>query len=827
MPDSGLNGESMQKMKALQNIAKVFFVVFSTIIFALPKSGASWKESKGFFTLKSVNGRGAFIDPDGKPFYSLAMVYAYGPESPTYKKDLASADVISELKKMKEYGFNTLNLYGDQYLDDVLNWCEQNNMAFYPRTSCSSEEFPDFMDPAFRDSAKHSYDKYLGKIKNYRCVLAVDMDLRWMYRDVDWSGKKHPSLPALGKSTVAYFPKWLKLKYGRVMALNRAWGKTYAEFEDVLADSRIIEKGAFVKLERSAWRDDVAEYVHWAINDFLKDLTFYMKGVDPNHMITYTTELPEIFSFPVSNKQNSGIDFASPVHYNADTDFGRDWISLAKIIAQCKFHSDLTGEPAYISESGWRTKPLEQKPPLLTYAMARPGDEKHKAELYIRQAASVAALPFLTGWSYFMWYDKWLEGDFGFINDDGSPKPIAVAGKAANAAIKVNWEAEKEPAVYLYYPQYAFGSPLGGFVQYKGFIATYEYDFLSEYDSASRKAAAGDYAALSGLPAAFNRAWAPFKYVQALPKDQKPVLLCGDALEQLSLADRGKLDKKNTISFCRAGIMDEKLRDIEPWYLKSAGIEPSAYEPEKTVIDISRLVGDGKAQTVKCYGGDAEFKVYYADNGDLKYASASGQSIMLGNDSFSDLQVLAGSKGENVAAPLRIKYTDGTSEEVFLGPTVPPLSEKPAFGHVGMLSTVDGDQAYVTHVADLPLNPVKKIASITLPSEKDICVFAVSATRYGTARSKYVTVDFNGVKIAGRTAWATFIRPPGPKTEYKVLASFENGCPAVVQSRNGKHIVFLYDALSWNGEPDDISAQAFQQSAMLKQLLGMVGREVK
>lgn len=789
---------------------------------------ANWRNSKDYFKLGDVKGKQVFLDPDGKPFYSLAMVYAYGPESPSFKKELKPEDVIAELQKMKEHGFNTLNLYGDMYLDQVLSWCEENNIAYYPRTSYTSEEFPDFMDPEFRNKAKHSYDKYLEKIKNFRCVLAIDMDQRWMFRDSDWAGRNHPSIPALGRITVGYFPRWLKLQYGRVGALNKKWKKSYASFDDVLLDKDIILDNSFVKMGLVPWRDDVVEFAHWVINDFLKDLTSYMRTIDPSHLITYTTELPEVFLFPVSTRENSGIDFISPVHYNSDADFGRDWISLAKLIMQCKFQSDLNGMPAYISESGWRTKPLEQKPPLMSYASAKLGDENHLAELNIRQNTAIAAMPFMTGWAYFKWYDKWYEGDFGYIRDDGSDKPISAAGRLMNPALRINMQGEKAPEAYIYYPQYAFGSPKAGYCQLKTVVFLLEYDFVSVYEEYCARAAAV-YKANPGpdmlkeklftdLVPLYSRSWYPFRFISGPKNDGKPVLLAGNSLEQLSEKDRKLFIHMKTVTFGETGIYNERFEKTMPWYLEAVGISEHMYQTEQLNIDLSKLFGKGGTSAQDCAANDGVFKLYRDDKGGPGYARCEGQRIDISPEAVTKLHFLAASSEGNIAAEITLFYSDGSSEKALLGPTVPPWSEEPAFGHLAMNANINGKKVFLAHIPDVPVNPMKKLAGIQLPDEPDVCVFSVFGSRYGVVRNCVVNVDYNGVKLSGVTPWMLFLKP-GAKGTYKVLASFDNGSPAIVQSKDGKHIAFLYDTLTWDGTDKEISALLKKDSALLKQLI--------
>ncbi|MEA3347233.1 MAG: beta-galactosidase, partial [Candidatus Auribacterota bacterium] len=418
-------------------------------------------QGKDFFKIRNIKGRPIFISPEGEPFYAISMVYAYGPESGPNKGDLTAGKVIKELERMKEHGFNTIDLYGDFFLKEMLDWCESNEMSLYFRTSYTHlpdfpghlRDFPDFMDGNFREKAKQQYADFLILIKDYRCVLAVDMDQRWLF-EIHWNGEKRFDVPKLGPSGVKYLPVWMKDKYKNIEVLNKLWKKKYSGFEDILKDDEIIKSGVVQPLNRHPWRVDLVEYSNWTINDFLLELTCYMKLVDPNHMITYTTELPEPVPFPLSTKENSGIDFISPVHYNNDSDFDRDWVANGEMFYMTKFHYDLQKLPVYINETGFRTSPLAANPANMGYASARFNDEEHLADLYLIQTALMDTYPWLLGWAWFKWYDKLHEGDFGYVRDDNSLKPVSKLGKVINARIPINMNAEDTPEVWVYYPEH-------------------------------------------------------------------------------------------------------------------------------------------------------------------------------------------------------------------------------------------------------------------------------------------------------------------------------------------------------------------------------------
>jgi hypothetical protein len=822
----------------------------------------------GYFKLGVVNGRQILVDPHGDPFYSIGMVYAYDPERGPLAGKLSAEKVIEELASMKRHGFNTLNLYGERFLDEILSWCDKNKMAVYFRTNYTPDlkdfpkklsEFPDFMDPVFRRNSQRYYDKFLNAIKKYHSVLAVDMDQRWLF-DLDYGGGKRYGTPKLGPAGVRRLPAWLRKKYnGDIDILNGLWRKKYREFEDVLQDGQIVANGAVQDLKRHPWRVDIVEYTQWTINDFLREQTAYMRSIDPNHLITYTTDWPEIIPFPISTKENSGIDFISPVHYNALQDFHRDWISNGELIYQTKWHNDLSHLPVYISETGFRTSPLEQNPPNMTYAMAEKGNEYHQAQMYLEQTTLMDVYPWFLGWAWFKWYDKYSEGDFGYLRDDGSLKPVSRLGQYLNNKIAVNMKAEKRPQVWIYYPDYALASPYPSFDQCRSLVMILEHEFLAEHEKMINEAlkfvitpdkSVAGTELLNKLTNAFDEKWLPFAFTSTIPEDDKPVILAGRALEQLSLADRKALAGKRTITFGRVGISDERYNDTEHWYAEIVGIKPQDYAKEIIHIELNRLFNndgiswngnkkdgdfDGLGNTFSAEKLPSGNEIFSADegigfifpdkeDGASNNIKCSGQIVDVKEDNYNEIFFLVAAHGGDACGEVVLNYSDGSNQARHLGPTVSDWRYKPSFAKIAAQSylnskTHDANQnAYISQIS-APCSVEKRLASIQLPANGNIHVFAISLIKGGVVDNAQVTVTSKkGNKQAGLTSWMLSLKRK-KQASYKILATFKNGSPAIVQSKDGQHTSFLYDPFTSQGSDNDISLDASGGSQILKEAL--------
>lgn len=573
-----LSGERVSAENNLKEIVSTFKVLTNL---------TDWTRGDRF-KLSAIADREIFLDPTGMPFYSKGMIYSYGPDQGPLKEDLTLERVIGDLTIIKNHGFNTLNLYGDKFLDEVLAWCDKNKIAVYPRADYTnfpsieefSAQYPDFMNLRFRKLAKHSLDRLLTITKSHKCVLAIDLDQRWLF-DIDWRGSKRSGVPKLGPKSLEYFPKWLENKYKNIESLNKVWFRQYVNFEELLSDKDIIVDSNIRNLSKKPWRLDFVEYTLWTINDFLKDITSYIRTIDPYHLITYTDDLPEVIPFPISTPQNSGVDFISPVHFNSKEDFNRDWIGAAEFLYMTKWLHDLYNMPVYINDTGFRTSALAQDPPNMAYALAKEYDEVHVAELYFRQMSLMTACPWIIGWGYFMLYDKLAEGDFGYIRDDRSLKPVSSFGQFFNKKLFPNMTAEKNPQLWLYYPGYALSSPFPSYQQYKSLVIILEDAFFTQHEALVQKTLPyianptkeiTKIAFLQELSSIFNSTWVPFKFTSSIPSDNAVIVLAGRALEQLSENDRSALSTKKTITLGLIGIRDERYKDTEPFCLSVMGI---------------------------------------------------------------------------------------------------------------------------------------------------------------------------------------------------------------------------------------------------------------
>jgi len=746
---------------------------------------------------------GAFLDPEGQSFYVQGMTYAY------QKPDtITEAVVIGELAHMRTLGFNAVNLYPrsgfntdaglqSDFLPEILSCADHNRMAVYIRPWYKDAPvFPDFMDPQYRQQAKDSLEAVLNLARPHPSVLAVDLDHRWLF-GVDWWGNRRYGVPQLTGHTLAYLPTWLQGRFGTIDALNAAWGKKYVTFTNVLTDPEIVPHGRVIDLEMCPWRVDLLDYTLWAMDDFMADVISYAGTVAPNHLGTYTNDRAEVIPFPLSTRASSGIDFISSAHYNFKNDYYRDWASRAKLTQETLWQRDLYDLLTFVRESGWR---MSQTKPNNDWAWSL--SDAHKAELYLRQATLMAVYPWIPGWAYFKWYDKPEEGDFGFLNDDGSQRPIADLAECINPYIQVNTTGRRPPQRWVYYPEYALAAPYAAYEHYKTLVEILEYDFFQVYEERVTETldqvpycpAITNTRLFTDLVNVFNEHWQPFAFTSTVPTGDFSILLAGRALELLSLDDRDALAQKRTVTFGPVGTSDERFRSTTPWYAKVVSLTVSP--PDRVMASSACPAAAGP--TVNILGYPIMAHAGRSVEVDIEWCNLPASA-------YQDYNLIV--QIENWDIDPGIVYWHD-------------LTEFAPAGHFTVTLDIDPEH---TLVYTQPVTGSRYVAAFISKTDGwGVPPLALDATSKDTTIQprRWVTVTTScGLVCPAWTGWT--VQPLSGA--YRALATFQggelDGQPAIVQSLDGRHTAFLYDVLSWKPISSDLERAKIDESLACHYLL--------
>jgi hypothetical protein len=771
-------------------------------------AAAAWTPGTAFH-MGEAAGRPCLLDPRGQPYKSVGMVWAYGPERGPLQAALTPERVITHLKIMKALGFNTLNLYGDRFVPEMLEWCDDHEMAVYFRTCYfppdypkALREYPDYMDPELRRAAKDHYEKLLREIEGHPSVLAIDMHHSWMF-PLEWNGAVRFDRPMLREKSVAYLPQWLNDQYGAVSNMNRQLGTSYTSFRHVLQDTELLQNGSFRSLSNHPLRKDIVNYTLWTEQDFIQDLTAHIH-TQSTVMVTLTTEHPECI--PEFNPPpETGVAFMSPVHYNGIADFIRDPYGLCKLIYETRWHYDLQGRPAYISETGWRTSVLGQDPFNRDYAWLIPPTEENMARAYAEQFALMNVLPWISGYGYFKLYDKPVEGDFGYLRDTGEKKPLAYIGDAINEAFETAALPDIEPEVWIYYPEYALASHRPGFQQFKTWVACYEQPFLQalsnrvdQYWNGLRdgNAEAGS-AFAQALTADFTNLWRGFAFTPTIPEDDKPILLFSTVSEILSADDREALKAKKTLCFGPAGSRDTAMRPTTPWMLEMAGLDPREVREQWYTLHLTHGDCTRMEQPPPTASGLDVWKSMTTTAAPAS-VKCSGQTLHVGGKNGKRLEFLASSSNGNAAPNLTLKYTNGRILTPAMAPTITDADYPAVMTHGVLWSNI-----YMSRII-IKLEPAWALEEIVLPDAPWVNLHAAAITAGGAAEDVLVELSFEEAIRQGRTPWMLYLPEQVPEpVSWNVLHRDPQGNPLVVA--RDAHIFFLYDPLTWTHHPGEIS----------------------
>ncbi|MDP8218856.1 MAG: hypothetical protein P9M03_09045, partial [Candidatus Theseobacter exili] len=330
----------------------------------------------------------------------------------------------------------------------------------------------------------------------------------------------------------------------------------------------------------------------------------------------------------------------------------------------------------------------------------------------------------------------------------------------------------------------------------------------------------------------FNNKWVPFRFVLDLPENSDlPIVLAGGQCEQLSIPDRAKLSYRKTICFERAGVTTERYKKTDPWYLTIAGLKKKDYQ--KKYFHLNLFNGESGSEKhsmlpsekiISSPNDDVTFVLPPKKNSKLVNLTCIGQAIEVPVNAYTSVDFLIASDKGNLAEKVVLNYVDGSSESRYLGLTVNDRLYKPFFGKPGWSGkeNKDGPIIYLSHIS-VPCSPAKTLKSIALPNENKLHVYAITMGEGGLARDVEVSLQLDGKEVKGKSAWVLAIRNFSTeelaKAPFRILYRFTNGRPAIIQSVDGMHVTFLYDALAWSYEETEISTQVEEHAKILKKIL--------
>ena len=186
------------------------------------------------------------------------------------------ADITN--RRMSEWGFNTIACWSDGDYTDYVKKPYVQILGHYPHTQkMIFRDFPDVFSDEFKDSAEN-WAKSLEKIAEDKNLIGYFMSNEPMWAFVN---NANPAAMLL-ESDVDYVSKrylidFLKDKYQTVTAINNAWDKSFASFDDL---NTVMDTSEFNDTAIA----DLFEFSTEMIHEYIKVPALAAKKYDPNHL---------------------------------------------------------------------------------------------------------------------------------------------------------------------------------------------------------------------------------------------------------------------------------------------------------------------------------------------------------------------------------------------------------------------------------------------------------------------------------------------------------------------------------------------------------------
>ena len=429
---------------------KIFFTFITTIstillIFnPIAYSEDNQNEEKTFFKVDKINDRWFFIDPDGKPFFSVGIgsisaTSGYSPElgySEYYKNimDLYGseqnwANITHE--RIVDWGFNTLGGSGKYIRVKGLNYTINLGLA---NDDWITGEIVDYFSNEWINYVdKRCKDKIINVSNDTKLIgYFLDNEIKW---GSDWRGlldifDTYMKLEyyEAGKIRLVDF---LKVKYqNNISKFNIAWRENFLDFDEILYEKTLGTWPYTIDA-----RNDHNDFLYIVAEQFYKVCYEKIKKYDSNHLILGSRFLSYFAPIKVLEASKEYVDVISVNHYTPNPLIIPFWFIFQDIIGfarptnYLKEFNKITDKPILISEFYFRaldsglpnTKPYR-------FFMTVQFTQKQRAICFELQTRPFIKKPYSVGYHWFGYCDQPKTGRFdgensnnGLVNINDEP----------------------------------------------------------------------------------------------------------------------------------------------------------------------------------------------------------------------------------------------------------------------------------------------------------------------------------------------------------------------------------------------------------------------
>jgi agarase len=380
--------------------------------------------ASGYFGLARLYGVWWLIDPAGHPTLSIGVdnvshegdrIRGTGPAPYLASVERLYPDQAawnaSAVRRLRDWGFNTLGAWSDSGLHEMMPYTVMLNVAVRAGAKWSGTP-ADVFDPRFEAIARTTAEREASVHGSDPMLLGYfsDNELWW---GGDWRNPRtmlgaYLSLPpgAAGRREAARF---LRARYGTIQRLNRAWHIGAPDFDHVRPAQGVAYHGdaeAFLGLVAARYFSVCARVIHTA---------------DPHHLYL-GARFMGVPPRPVLRAAQN----ADAVSINL---YVRDPRPQIRAVYEA------TGRPVLVTEFSFRS--LDSGLPNTVGAGPWVFTQRNRAEAYIAYVSRLVAYPEVIGYHWFRWVDEPAQGredgensNYGLV--DIHDRPYAeVAGAAA------------------------------------------------------------------------------------------------------------------------------------------------------------------------------------------------------------------------------------------------------------------------------------------------------------------------------------------------------------------------------------------------------------
>ncbi len=328
------------KVKDLEDLKKRLNDVIANVPDAYPYPdwdkwggwlGKKLAEGTGFFTSKKENGRWWLVDPDGYAFISTGpdctgpscdaridlvekfMDWLPDRNDPAYASMYSAREMPDDserrwkpvhfsfiqanlyrvfgenwwdkwvqvvVRQLKSHGINTLANWSDPRLQSQAGMPYVTSLPHFPETELKIfRDFPDVLSPEYAENAQISAQELAARKDDpYMIGYFLRNEPSWAFVDNLCIADEVMYNPAQSVCR-AKLIETLQAQYGTIQALNAAWGRDFASFDDL--------KKPYSKV--SSWsdaaREDMRAFSRRMLDAYVSIPSKACRAVDPNHMI--------------------------------------------------------------------------------------------------------------------------------------------------------------------------------------------------------------------------------------------------------------------------------------------------------------------------------------------------------------------------------------------------------------------------------------------------------------------------------------------------------------------------------------------------------------